>query len=58
VLLASDGIEVLQRSEIIHSLQEGSARDAAEALLQAVMAKHEPMQDNCTVIVALAHELK
>lgn len=57
-LLASDGIEVLSRTDIADLLKSGSAREAAEALLQAVIARREPMQDNCTVIVAVAHELK
>jgi serine/threonine protein phosphatase PrpC len=58
LLLASDGIEVLAWSEIARALSGGCARDAAEDLLGLIIEHHEPLQDNCSIVVIVVHEVR
>ncbi len=54
VLMASDGLEVLEPDEvrdILNQHRSRSSREIASALMQAVASAHAPEQDNISVIV-------
>lgn len=56
VLLASDGLDVLDEAEIKNILAAGASKPAAELvqqLLQAVEQKAEPDQDNATALIVI-----
>lgn len=53
VILASDGLDTLSRSEIAGTLEEhaaGTADQVAQALVDDVEARNDPYQDNTTVM--------
>lgn len=51
ILLASDGIETLERPAIARLLRQAlDARSAVESLLSAIEAQASPKQDNATII--------
>lgn len=52
VIVASDGLDVLAAATIIQACAQVSAGEVADALLDAVVRRAKPYQDNTTVIVA------
>lgn len=56
-LLASDGIETLERPAIARLLRQApDARSAVESLLAAIEAQASPKQDNATIIAVFVGE--
>ena len=54
VIVSSDGLLTLEGNEIatiIHDTQDLSAKDVANRLMSSVEAKHDPRQDNTTIVV-------
>lgn len=51
ILLASDGIETLDPANLAELLAGKSAQGGCEALVQMLLARKAPHQDNCTLIV-------
>ncbi|WP_157572458.1 PP2C family protein-serine/threonine phosphatase [Nevskia soli] len=56
LLLATDGLDVLDEHEIGRCLNAGSPRETCEALIKSVIELMDDEQDNCTIVVVYATE--
>lgn len=57
LLLGSDGILTLEESEIADTMAKAavaSPQDVASSLIEQILSRAKPQQDNCTVVIARA----